>query len=284
MRSVLKLALALTGAREFMDNIIADLFSELDGSKWSTCTERTLHSKDCVDCLHRQYFDENEVSYSCVEKRKLYVLRYLPVHAAENRAGLRRVPSKVVEDILEYVQIRILSIGGGPGSDLYAALNFLSSNVEDGYRHEVNVTRIDIEPLWDEIAINVIKAASEDFEVRVRTLHADVMEGLGRVEDKEFDIVVCSYLISELNNVDFEEFGRKLRKLMWNGGVIVINDRPQAEVEEKIRAVFEAANIVCSEVSNTDWAGFFYPDEIVQKVGPKLNMKSKAFWGVKRDN
>lgn len=267
-----------------MDNIIADLFSELDGSKWSTCTDRTLHSKDCVDCLHRQYFDENEVSYSCVEKRKLYVLRYLPVHAAENKAGLRRVPSKIIEEILTYAKVRVLSIGGGPGSDLYAALKLLSWNVEDGYRHEVQVTRIDIEPLWDEIATNVINAASDNFEVSVETLHADVMEGLGKVENREFDIVLCSYLISELNNVDYKELGRKLRKLMWNGGIIVINDRPQAEVEENIRAVFKAANIDCSEVSNTDWAGFCYPEEIAQEIGPKLKMKSTAFWGVKCDN
>ncbi|MBN6717226.1 hypothetical protein JSY17_24815 [Pseudomonas capsici] len=267
-----------------MDDIIANLFSKLDESKWSNCSERTPNSKNCVECLHKQYFDENEINYSCVEKRKLYVIRYLPVHTAENRAGFKSIPSDVIEKILDYNHIRILSIGGGPGSDIYAALDFLSSKVDENYKHKVYITRIDIEPLWDKIATHVINAASDDFEVSIKTLHEDVIDGLDRVKGKEFDIIVCSYLISELNNVNLEKLGQKLRALMWNGGVIVVNDRSQAEVEEKARTVFRAANIEYSKVFNTDWAGFCYPEEIVKKVGPKLNMRSTAFWGVKCDN
>lgn len=269
-----------------MENIVAEIFNGLDGSKWSRCVARTPESGDCVDCLRRQYYDGNQVSYDCVEKRKLYVLRYLPVHAAENRAGLRRVTAGAVEKILEYAPIRILSMGGGPGSDIHAVLEFLRVEIEDVSEHRVFITRIDVEPLWDEIAENIIKDAAGELSIQLDTLHEDVIDGLDMLknDDEDFDIALCSYLISELNETDLQELGQKLREVMWDGGIIIINDRPEAEVKEKIRMVFEAANVDYLEATNSGWGGFVYDDEVAQKVSPKFKMNSVVFWGVKHDN
>lgn len=269
-----------------MDKILAKLFDELDGRKWRRCTMRTPASESCVMCLKRQYFYGNVVSYDCIEKRKLYVLRYLPVHSAENRKGLGRVTAEVVENILKYAPIRVLSIGGGPGSDIHAVLQFLKREIDDVSMHKVFVTRVDIEPLWDEIAADVIKNGSSDLSIRLDTLHADAMSGLDilKDEDEEFDIVLCSYLISELDEATLQILGVKLRRVMWNGGVLMINDRPEEDVRKKIRMVFEAAEIDYSEMNNYGWAGFSYDDEVAQVVEPKFNMNSTVFWGVKSDN
>ncbi len=269
-----------------MEKIVSDMFAELDGNKWSKCADRTPRSTSCVECLRLQYFDNNDVSYDCVEKRKLYVIRFLPVHAAENRAGLRRVSENVIANILRYAPIRILSLGGGPGSDIHATLEFLKQEIEDFSLHRIFITRMDIEPLWDDVARNVILNVAGDILFRLDTMHANVMAGLDtlREEDEEFDIALCSYLISELDESDLKDLGKKLRRVMWNGGVIVINDRAEIDVERKIRIVFEAANVDCSEAGNQGWAGFPYADEIFQQVRPKVNMSSTVFWGVKRDN
>ncbi|WP_148047022.1 hypothetical protein [Pseudomonas fluorescens] len=269
-----------------MEKIVSDIFAELDGNKWTKCTDRTPRSTSCVECLRLQYFDDNDVSYDCVEKRKLYVIRFLPIHAAENRAGLRRVAGNVMDNILRYAPIRILSLGGGPGSDIHATLEFLKQEIEDVSLHRIFITRMDIEPLWDDVARDVIQSVAGDLLFRLDTMHADVMEGLDtlRDDDEEFDIALCSYLISELDEADLKGLGKKLRGVMWNGGIIVINDRAEIDVERKIRIVFEAADVDCSEAGNREWAGFRYEDEIFQKVRPKVYMNSTVFWGVKRDN
>ncbi|MFJ4453251.1 hypothetical protein ACIP1G_05075 [Pseudomonas sp. NPDC089392] len=267
-----------------MDKLLRLIFTKLDSKKWVNCGERTPNSVSCVHCQQSQYYNGNKISYSCVEKRKIYALRYLPVHEAENRSALRKLPDDVVQELLNYNNIRVLSLGGGPGSDLYAVLKYLSESVRDGYRHKVSMTRIDIEPLWDKMAGVVVEdaAAGCDFEIVNKVIHADVMAGLDSVKGKEYDLVICSYLISELSGVNFKELGGRLKKIMWKGGVLMINDRPQDEVDNNIREIFEGAEIELEEASNNGHANYYFDQDIVDKVGPKFYMGSNFFLGVNK--
>lgn len=269
-----------------MDKILDDIFEELDGAKWLKCEDRTPDSKSCAECFRRQYFHGNHISYDCIEKRKLYVLRFFPVHSAENREGLQKISKLVLDNILKYAPIRILSMGGGPGSDIYAAIKFLRECIDDATLHKIFVTRVDIQPLWDGFANDTIRLAAGDFPLRIDTLHSDVMHGLEtlKIEDEEFDIVLCSYLISELDDSDLRALGKKIRSITWNGGVIIVNDRPENDIEERIRVLFEGAGVNPVEVTNSGWGKYIYSQKIVDALSPKLNMNSKVFIGVKNDH
>lgn len=269
-----------------MDKILDDTFEELDGAKWLKCQDRTPDSKSCVECFRLQYFNGNHISYDCIEKRKLYVLRFFPVHSAENREGLQQISKLALNNILKYAPIRILSIGGGPGSDIYATIKFLRDHIGDVTLHKIFITRIDIQPLWDGIANDTIRLAAGDFPLRIDTLHSDVMHGLETLknEDDEFDIVLCSYLISELAPSDLRAMGKIIRSVTWNGGVIIVNDRPENNVEERIRVLFEGAGVNPVKIINNGWGKYIYNSKIANALSPKLNMNSKVFVGVKNDH
>lgn len=72
-----------------MDTLIENCFNHLNPGAFFTCASRTPESKNCLDCFRNQYFNGNKISYDCVEKRKIYLLRFFTAHEAENYKGAK---------------------------------------------------------------------------------------------------------------------------------------------------------------------------------------------------
>ncbi|AMX03693.1 hypothetical protein A3224_14855 [Microbulbifer thermotolerans] len=233
-----------------------------------------------MDCFQSQFFYGNEISYACEEKRKLYVLRYFPVHCKENYHGAKNIPYDVVDKWFGYGYVKILSVGGGPGSDICGVLEYLEEEALSRQLDlSVDVVRLDIEDQWDEVFDDVMERFFP--WVNYRTVHLNVSDGIDLISDENFDLVTISYLISELSKEACINLADEVGSVLVDGGVLIINDRPEGVVEKNIRSMFDRIELSYEESSMCDWAGYSYPNDVAEAVGPKFNMNSIMFVGVK---
>lgn len=263
-----------------MDDLISDYYNELNPRAFSNCETKTPRSESCFGCFHNQFFDGNEISYNCEEKRKLYLLRFFSVHCMENYYGAAHISSDIIDDWFEVGHVDILSVGGGPGSDVCGVLEHLEKEV--GRRNvdlSVNVLRLDIEDQWDEVFDDIMERFFP--WVNHRTAHLDVQNGFGSISDESFDLVIASYLTSELSTEACLNLSDEIDSVLDDRGVLIINDRPEGAVERDIRSMFDRIEIEFDELFLNDWAGYSYPNDIAAIVGPKFNMNSSMFVGVK---
>lgn len=263
-----------------MDNLITDYYDDLNPKAFSSCDDRTPGSGSCVDCFKNQYYGGHEISYDCEEKRKLYVLRYFPVHGKENYSGAERIPCDVIDEWFDNEHVDILSVGGGPGSDIYGVLAYLK---EEALRRQVDlsvdVLRLDIEDQWDGVFDDVM---ARFFPlVGYRNMKLDVSDGIDSISDESFDLVTLSYLTSELSTESCLNLAEEVDSVLVDGGVLMINDRPEDVVEQDIRSMFERIEVSYKKYSLSAWAGYSYPREISRVVVPKFSMSSSIFVGVK---
>ena len=80
-----------------MNNIINNFFDEVDFNSFANCG---VGKDDCVGCLSDNYFEATEINYDCENKRKLYVVRYLPVHVKEVQSALSLISTKRANELL----------------------------------------------------------------------------------------------------------------------------------------------------------------------------------------
>lgn len=264
-----------------MDTLITDYYSHLNPEAFKDCDSKTPGSHNCLNCFQSQFFDGNDISYDCEEKRKLYLLRYFPVHCIENYHGATSIPEDVIEKWFQNGHADILSVGGGPGSDVCGVLQHLE---EESERRQidlsVDIVRVDIEDQWDRVFNDVMNRFFP--WANYRTVHLDVNEGFDSINDESFDLVTTSYLISELSTEACLSLADEIDSVLIDEGVLMINDRPEAAVERNIRSMLDKIKISHENRFLNGWAGYSYPNDVASTVGPKFNMNSIIFVGVKR--
>ena len=262
-----------------MDLLIKDYFDGLNPEAFNGCGMVTPGSENCLDCFKDQYFGGNEISYDCVEKRKLYFLRYFPVHKAENYCGATIIPRDVLDGWMENGHVEILSVGGGPGSDICGVLEFLEE--EEDLRSislSVNIVRVDVETQWDDMFDDVMQRLFS--WANYRTVHLDVDAGFESLSGENFDLVLASYLTSELSTDSCLKLADDINSVLATDGVIMVNDRPENAVECDVRSMFDRVGFGYEERRLTSWAGYRYSKEVAEAVNPKFSMNSRVFVGV----
>lgn len=265
-----------------MDGLIKDYFAGLNTNAFHGCTDKTPGSSSCIECFKKQYFYNNEISYGCEEKRKLYVLRYFNVHQAENYSGLSTLPDEIINGWLESGAVKILSIGGGPGSDVYGALNYVIDEIDERKEDlDIIVSQVDAQTHWDDIFDDVMQRFfpwCNDYQ----KILLNIEDGLRLISDQDFNLVTASYLVSELSDQASLSLASDIDSLLGSGGVLMINDRSEDVTKKRIRLMFDNIGMNYQEHSLTSWARYSYPSEIADVVLPKFNMHSTVFLGVKR--
>ncbi|HHQ4734594.1 TPA: hypothetical protein ACSP2W_004152 [Aeromonas veronii] len=92
-----------------------------------------------------------------------------------------------------------------------------------------------------------------------------------------------SYLMSELSDAEAYMLAHRVKGLMKSNALIIINDRPEDAVKNRIKKFLDI--ILPSESKEhyfTYWGGFTYPEDIKNKMEPKLNMNVVSFISVRR--
>lgn len=183
-----------------------------------------------------------------------------------------------------------MSIGGGPGSDLYAVKKFLINCANQGYmtsKKDICFLRVDQEKSWNGIAGKVINSIVSDtknlvFDARRKNIDILNSEDWGR-SSKKYHIFTMSYFLSELANEDqVRTVAKFINKFSSkNISFLFINDRNDVKVDRFKRILFD--NISCNESYETEnntkcHCGFFYDDDDRDLISPKLNTNSIRFF------
>lgn len=240
------------------------------------CSHSTKVGCDCIACTSGQYFDGRPVDYSCDQRRRVYLLRYLHVHLQEVCSafdGLRRHDTHLPEWA---EKVKVLSIGGGPGSDIAGFRRFV---VDYGFYSEVSkqfeITRLERVTEWDALATKVFPIFSADaLTFEHNKIHADI-KGFKPSKDDPYDIIIMSYVISELDDVTLDVLVKAINKALATRGVLIINDRNEDAVVAKIEKLLSNLRVLAQSRSDDErWCGILYPDDLIDVVKPKRNMTS----------
>lgn len=264
-------------------DLIEIYFEKLQPEKFGTCTKKTPNSLSCFDCFRGQYFNGNMISYDCIEKRYIYFLRYFFAHYAENYKLFQGISIDLIEKLINAECVNILSIGGGPGSDVFGVLDQLNwlCLVHD-HRMSINVVQLDGENQWCHIFDDIESQVNyPNLMVRYHKLTHNINKSLSVDCKNQFDVITASYLVSELNLNECLNVAGLIDFALNPGGLLMINDRNEQAVTQKIESIFDNLGIKYRSRNLTDWAGFFYPEEIANLIHPKLSMNSIGFIGSK---
>ncbi|MBB4197642.1 hypothetical protein CCR94_13085 [Rhodoblastus sphagnicola] len=208
----------------------------------------------------------------------VYVLKYLTVHLREVYGAF--VALREHDDQLpEWVgTVRVLSIGGGAGSDIAGFKNFVVDEDEGFYSasaKQFDITRLERVTEWDTLAAKVVHIfSSEGINFRQFCIHNDINE-FDPSKYPPYDIIMMSYVISELDDDALDVLVNVISSALAARGVLVINDRNELAVVAKIERLLSNFNVVArSQDKDECWCGIKYPDELRELFKPKLNMKS----------
>lgn len=261
-----------------METTISNFFYDVDFNSSDTCE---ITKDDCVQCLSDGYWDD-KVDYGCKNKRLLYVVRYLPVHTKEVRSALNLIPAEEVAKLLSNSSLNVICLGGGPGTDNRAFNKWLNFKrlFKKGKLTHVRITRVDRCSEWNDIASRIIwDEFPDDIKVTLKRNNHDVVKHNLKICNKG-QVLIASYLISEIALEDIDKLADNIRRISAEGAHLVINDRNQTEVVEKIEALYKALGVKSPTVCNEQChCGVSYPDEIRDKSKPKLNTSSIKYYG-----
>lgn len=265
-----------------MDRIkdfLIEISAGFDCSVNESCTNTVGGANDCFECCSNRYFnDSNAINYSCTQFQRAYVMRYLPVHIKENLLAYKLIPKEILREIGKTGKVNMISLGGGPGSDIAAFKMFLRNYK----RHvpQINhalIYRIDKEETWDTLASRILYLEDcQDIEIIHKKRTQNVLELKQLRNNVKFDFISLSYLLSELEPEDIPCLAENISGFVADTSVIIINDRDQSKVWDIADSLIYTlnANLLASD-TDVHHCGINYPDDLREILKPKLNTTSK---------
>ncbi|WP_368160891.1 hypothetical protein [Aeromonas sp. R5-3] len=270
-----------------MNTLIENLHAEIDFNKFSHCEHAVTGISSCPQCCSRQYFYENEIDYSCEQKMKLYVLRYLPVHMSEVRYGIEKLG---LHEVINKESLNVLSLGGGPGSDIMGfrsvhRSHHMFKNIfkVEPYTAKIKYLKIDINNKWDNLFQRVINTEHNAKLNHVSEYYECLYENATSIDiniDIQ-DVILLSYIVSELTDVEAIDLSSNIKRWSNEKTIILVNDRNQEAVINRVDLMFKLLNAQkTGSFATSGWARFSYPDEIRDSCEVKLNRSSMVSYAI----
>jgi hypothetical protein len=266
-----------------ISDFIANIDAGFDYTVCEPCGNTVGSAISCPECCHNRYYHHETIGYDCEQFRKAYVMRYLPVHIHENFLAFNTIPPEFLEQIGSNDDINVLSLGGGPGSDIAAFKKFFNN----WHRHAPNIERltiyrVDQEETWNTLASKVIDLFNcPDVELDHRRIIENVLRFRPMRQGIKFHFICLSYLLSELRLEDIPILATNLLNFAADVAAIIINDRNQDEVREKAELLLKKINAERIAVySESKHCGVTYDDAVKERVKPKLITSSIRYAAV----
>ncbi|MEH6800562.1 MAG: class I SAM-dependent methyltransferase [Halopseudomonas sabulinigri] len=264
---------------EVMD-VVRKFHKKIDYDAHKSCEVKYPTANDCIECCSKPYFEQVNIDYSCAQKRKIYVARYAPAYISEVRSAFNVTPRDYAEELSRKSMIKVASIGGGPGTDIAGFKKWVLTNLdEDNDIEKIKFLRVDIHEDWDDVSPELISLYdAPDIEYEYKKIVCDItQEPINSQSFKSFDVIMMSYILSEIDSEDIRKVAKNISKVISGKTLLVINDRPQDVVIQKIDQFITAVgggNQKIVEPTERDHCGESYPDEIFGKVGATIFRKS----------
>tara|TARA_R110002012_G_scaffold83884_1_gene210676 strand:- start:1939 stop:2763 length:825 start_codon:yes stop_codon:yes gene_type:complete len=267
---------------EVMD-VVKKFHRKIDYDAHKSCDVKYPSANDCIECCSKPYFEQVNIDYTCAQKRKLYVARYAPAYISEVYSAFKVTSRNYAKELSKKSEIKVASIGGGPGTDIAGFKKWILTNIgEDNDIDTIKFLRVDIHKDWDDVSPELVNLYnSTDIEFEYKKIVRDITQKpINSQSFKSFDVIMMSYILSEINSKDIEKAANHISEAISGKTLLVINDRPQDEVIQKIDQFIIALggiNPKIVEPTETDHCGESYPDEIFKAVGATIFRKSRRY-------
>jgi hypothetical protein len=170
------------------------------------------------------------------------------MYVAGHADFFEQVLSQATVPLLGQNEVRVTSLGGGPGSDLLAVIQYLRSLAADNRPTKIHYRVIDKQPNWHEISTMVAHLQSGTIDIDVSFVSADVTksEVWDTLTCANDDLVILNFFVSEVCKL-----------------------KAAAQVRKNLQSFISSIRSVSSLVYNDSVAYTFYTyfDSIVASVG-----------------
>lgn len=264
-------------------NVIEAFHEQIDYDFYRGCNEIFHNAANCIQCCSNPYYESTQIDYSCPQKRKIYVLRYAPAYISEIFDALKYTSKEFIDYILEADELKVASIGGGPGTDIAAFNKWLGIYDYDiSNLKKIRYLRVDIHEQWDDVSpelINLYKIENINYEYKKIVRNVSI-EPVKSSSFDNFDVIMLSYVISEIDEAYIYNLAEHVSQIMSDSTLVIINDRPQDQVLMKIEKFFEhigCLNPTRIQPEYRDHCGVTYPDDIYNQAQPTIFKKSMRY-------
>ena len=268
-------------------NIIEDFNKQIDYGLHQNCENKFYNAANCIQCLSNPYYAQMNIDYTCPQKRKIYVMKYAPVHIKEIFNALSTTSIEFKKYIFNKNNLNIASIGGGPGTDIAAFNKWLSTQLTflyDFNLKDIWYLNVDIYEQWKDISNFLIPLYErQDIKYHFNEIICDISNNpVNTITFDNFDIIILSYIISEVDKNNIKNLARHVSQILSNKTLVIINDINLPEVINKIDSFL--CELGVSEPKSyhgitSNHCDESYSSEIKERVQPKLTTSS-VFYNV----
>jgi hypothetical protein len=173
--------------------------------------------------------DRDPISYSSLSAQTAYVFAYAPARAEYVRQYLNRHRAKLGQTLFDRQDAHVVSFGGGPASELVGLVRYLEGAAEPVRR--IRYTIYDKDGDWAKVAGDIVHALTTDIKIEMcyESVDATSRNGMAAIDLSETDMVIFSYIMSELARVGRSDqivtnFRHVLGNLPLNSKILFIDN------------------------------------------------------------
>ena len=147
--------------------------------------------------------DRDPIPYLSLSAQTVYVFAYAPARAEYTRQFLLRHRKAFGKPLFDDKHVRVVSFGGGPASELVGLVRYLEDETTDEPVEAIEYVIYDKDGEWDTVATRITANLETDISVTISYDQVDAAsrQKMGRIDLSEVDMVIFSYLMSELAKV-----------------------------------------------------------------------------------
>ncbi len=198
--------------------------------------------------------DRDPIQYSSLSARTAYVFAYAPTRAEYACEFLRRHRIAMGKPLFDKGKIRVVSFGGGPASELVGLIRYLEDPASEEAVDAIHYVVYDKDGDWESVAEDV--ASSVETEILLETEYHGVdatdERGMCKIDLSEVDLVMFSYIMSELAKLEMRDKISKnflfiLSKLAIGSKILFIDNKHKIFIE-----YFQSCKLVSGLMENSD--------------------------------
>lgn len=166
------------------------------------------------------------IDYSDLATQTGYVFMYAAGHADL----LKQVMERCGQSLLAKDEITITSLGGGPGSDLFAVTEFLRDLPPDNRPQKIHYRVLDKQPNWHGIlqAVAALQVGTVEIDLTFQPVDVTIPAQWQGVSCASDDLLIMNFFISEVcrlrESISVRECIEHLLASLTTGAFVVFND------------------------------------------------------------
>lgn len=182
-----------------------------------------------------------EIDYSQRSTQFCYTYKYIAAHAYYLFRVLRQMRGARRTPLFADNEIAIACLGGGPGSDVLAAIRYLHWAGEREPVERVVFHIYDKEPGWFNVVEAIVEEAEGDIRFEVVFYDLDVAdeESWRHIDFAQYNLITSSFFVSEIKRIGLStparRFWRHVLRGMSAGSFFAFNDNG----DERIYGYFD---------------------------------------------